>query len=248
LAARIEFQDLTLGYDRHPAVHHLTGAIESGALIAVVGPNGAGKSTLLKGIVGMLQPIGGRMRLDGIAPHDIAYLPQLAEVDRSFPLCVYDFVSMGLWRKVGAFGRIGRGERGRIEDAIRAVGLEGFERRAIGTLSGGQMQRCLFARLLLQDSSLILLDEPFNAVDAKTAAYLLDLIGRWHDEKRTVAAVLHDMETVRRSFPETVLIAREVVAWGPTAEVLTPKNLLAARRMIEAFDDAAHICARDTAA
>lgn len=247
MSARIEFQDLTLGYDRHPAVHHLTGAIEPGSLLAVVGPNGAGKSTLLKGVVGMLQPIGGRVKLQGVTPHDIAYLPQLADIDRSFPVCVYDFVSMGLWRTVGIFGRIGRDRRDRIETAIRAVGLEGFERRAIGTLSGGQMQRCMFARLLLQDSPVILLDEPFNAVDTKTVTDLIELIHRWHAEKRTVVTVLHDLETVRRHFPEAVLMAREVIAWGRTAEVLTPANLLAARRMIEAFDDQAHACARDVA-
>ncbi|MEJ1160207.1 zinc ABC transporter ATP-binding protein AztA [Prosthecomicrobium sp. N25] len=245
--SRIEFQDLTLGYDRHPAVHHLSGRIEAGALVAIVGPNGAGKSTLLKGVAGLLEPLGGRLSLDGVDPRDIAYLPQLAEVDRSFPLSVYDFVAMGLWRKAGAFGGIGRGHAARIADAIRAVGLEGFERRSVGTLSGGQMQRTLFARLLLQDSSVILLDEPFNAIDAKTAADLLDLIRRWHAERRTVVTVLHDLETVRRHFPESVLIARELIAWGPTPEVLTPANLLKARRMIEAFDEAAHVCDRGAA-
>lgn len=247
MATAIDFQDLTLGYDRHPAVHHLTGRIEPGALVAIVGPNGAGKSTLLKGVVGALKPLGGRIGLEGIDPRDIAYLPQLAEVDRSFPLAVYDFVAMGLWRKVGSFGGIGREERSRIQTAMQAVGLEGFERRPIGTLSGGQMQRTLFARLLLQDSSLILLDEPFNAIDANTAADLLALIRRWHEEKRTVVAVLHDMETVRRTFPEAMLIAREVVAWGPTAKALTPENLLAARRMIEAFDGGAAYCERGAA-
>jgi zinc/manganese transport system ATP-binding protein len=245
--AAIRFDDLTLGYDRHPAVHHLTGRVAPGALMAVVGPNGAGKSTLLKGIVGAVRPIGGRIDLAGLDPRAIAYLPQLAEVDRSFPLPVYDFVAMGLWRRVGLFGGLAEADRQTIGTALQAVGLEGFERRPVGTLSGGQMQRALFARLLLQDSRVILLDEPFNAIDSKTAADLIDLIHRWHREERTVVAVLHDLDTVERHFPECLLLAREVVAWGRTKDVLTPQNLLAARRMIEAFDSHAHLCARGAA-
>jgi len=130
-------------------------------------------------------------------------------------------------------------------DRIVSVGLTGFENRAIGTLSGGQMQRMLFARVLLQDARLIVLDEPFNAIDAKTSADLLALIHRWHAEGRTVLAALHDMDLVRAHFPQTLLLAREPVAWGETAEVLTAENLLEARRMCEAFDDAAPACAVD---
>jgi zinc/manganese transport system ATP-binding protein len=121
--------------------------------------------------------------------------------------------------------------------------LTGFESRPIGSLSGGQMQRTLFARLLLQDARVILLDEPFTAIDAKTAADLFDLVRRWHSEQRTVLAALHDIDLVRSSFPQTLLLAREPVAWGKTGEVLTPENLLKARRMCEAFDDHASACA-----
>ncbi|HYF53382.1 MAG TPA: zinc ABC transporter ATP-binding protein AztA, partial [Salinarimonas sp.] len=231
-------------YERHPAVHHLTGTVEEGDLVAVVGPNGAGKSTLFKGIVGLLKPLAGRIERNGLAPTDIAYLPQAAEIDRSFPLAVYDLVAMGLWDRAGLLGGIGRRDRAAIEAAIAAVGLAGFERRVIGTLSGGQMQRALFARLLLQDARLILLDEPFTAIDAKTAADLLDLVRRWHAEERTVVAVLHDLDMVRRAFPQTLLIAREPVAWGETGTVLAPENLLRARRMIEAHDPDAVACAR----
>src|SRR4051812_35266491 len=148
--AQIRFSDLTLGYDRHPAVHHLSGAVEQGALLAVVGPNGAGKSTLFKGIVGALKPLAGRIDLGGLEPRDIAYLPQIAEIDRSFPISVYDMVAMGLWRGKGLFGGIGARDRDTVESAIAAVGLTGFEPRAIGTLSGRQMQGMLFARLPLQ--------------------------------------------------------------------------------------------------
>jgi len=245
MAAQITFRDVTLGYDRHPAVHHLDGEVAPGTLLAVVGPNGAGKSTLFRGIVGILKPLSGAIVTGGLDIHDIAYLPQTVDIDRSFPISVYDFVGTGLWRKVGFFGGMGKGARERIAHALSAVGLNGFENRAIGTLSGGQMQRMLFARVLLQDCRLIVLDEPFNAIDAKTSADLLDLVRRWHAEQRTVLAALHDMDLVRANFPETLLLARTPVAWGPTAEVLTAENLGEARRMCEAFDDAAGACAVD---
>jgi zinc/manganese transport system ATP-binding protein len=243
----LAFRDLTLGYDRHPAVHHLDGDVPEGALLAVCGPNGAGKSTLLKGIAGVLSPLAGH--IEGHVPaREIAYLPQAAEVDRTFPIDVYDLVAMGLWRRSGLFGGIGRADRDRIEHAIAAVGLEGFEARPIGTLSGGQMQRTLFARLLLQDARLILLDEPFTALDAGTVADLTALVERWNGEGRTVIAVLHDLELVRVHFPQTLLLARMPVAWGVTREVLTPTNLNEARRMCEAWDDRAPACAPGQAA
>jgi len=248
MTAALRFNNLTLGYDRHPAVHHLDGAVDTGALMAVVGPNGAGKSTLFKGIVGMIKPLAGRIERDGLSARDIAYLPQAAEIDRSFPINVFDMVSMGLWHYTGLFGGIDKKARHRVEDAIAAVGMTGFEDRAIGTLSGGQMQRMLFARLLLQDARVIVLDEPFNAVDAKTSADLFDLVRRWHGEKRTVLTALHDIDFVRANFPETLLLAREPVAWGNTTTVLTPENLLTARRMCEAFDEHAAECAVPTAA
>ena len=245
--AQLHFRNLTLGYDRHPAVHHLEGEIRSGALVAVVGPNGAGKSTLFKGVVGAIRPLAGEVERFGVLPRDIAYLPQVAEIDRSFPISVFDMVAMGLWRSAGLFGGIGRKQRHAVEEAIAAVGLTGFEGRPISTLSGGQMQRMLFARLLLQDARVIVLDEPFNAIDTKTCDDLIDLVRRWHGENRTVLAALHDLALVREHFPETLLLARQAVAWGPTKDVLTAENLLKARQMCEAFDDHAAACAVEAA-
>ncbi|HZE53145.1 MAG TPA: ABC transporter ATP-binding protein [Bradyrhizobium sp.] len=245
MAAELQFRDVTLGYDRHPAVHHLNGEVAPGALLAIVGPNGAGKSTLFRGLVGILKPLAGTILTGDLDVRDIAYLPQTVDIDRSFPISVFDFVGTGLWRSVGFFGGMGKNARKKIAQALAAVGLSGFENRTIGTLSGGQMQRMLFARVLLQDARLIVLDEPFNAIDAKTSADLLALIKRWHAEKRTVLAALHDMEFVRANFPETLLLARGQVAWGATTEVLTAENLSEARRMCEAFDDSAAACAVD---
>jgi zinc/manganese transport system ATP-binding protein len=248
MTAALVFENLTLGYNRHPAVHHLSGEVAEGSLLALIGPNGGGKSTLFRGIVGHLKPFAGTIRLNGVRAKEIAYLPQVAEIDRSFPIQVFDFVAMGLWAQRGAFAAITRADRTRIEHALEQVGLTGFESRNIGTLSGGQMQRILFARLVLQDSRVIVLDEPFNAIDAKTSADLLALVQRWHAEGRTVLAALHDDEVVRKNFPQTLLLARSPVAWGPTAEVLTSDNLARAREMCEAFDDAAEACVDDSAA
>ena len=245
MAAQIKFRDVTLGYDRHPAVHHLNGEVAQGALLAVVGPNGAGKSTLFRGLAGILKPLSGSIDLGGLDIRDIAYLPQSVDIDRTFPISVFDLVGTGLWRSTGFFGGMGKSARDKITQALAAVGLNGFENRSIGTLSGGQMQRMLFARVLLQDARLIVLDEPFNAIDAKTSADLLALVKRWHGEGRTVLAALHDMDLVRAHFPETLLLARGPVAWGATAQVLTAENLTEARRMCEAFDETAAACAVD---
>jgi len=242
--AAIHFRDLTLGYGRHPAVHHLDGTLQPGSLTAIVGPNGAGKSTLLKGIIGAIRPLQGRVEFDNSRRDAIAYLPQQSHIDREFPVRVFDLVSLGLWRRLGSFGGVGRDLEQRVSMALCAVGLEGFERRPIVSLSGGQLQRTLFARLLLQDAPVILLDEPFNAVDARTARDLLDLIKRWHGELRTVVCVLHDLELVRGHMPEVLLLAREPIAWGATSEVLSARNLLSARRLSEAWDDRAAPCER----
>ena len=245
--AALAFQNLTLGYDRHPVVHHLHAEIAEGSLTAVVGPNGAGKSTLLKGVIGALAPLEGRVAFGSLRREDIAYLPQQSDIDRTFPLSVVDLVAMGLWREIGPFGRLDRERGARVDVAVAAVGLTGFESRPIGSLSGGQMQRALFARLLLQDASLILLDEPFTAIDARTMADLVSVIRRWHVEGRTVLAVLHDHETVSAHFPETLMLARELVAYGPTEQVLTAENHFRARQMCEACAGPPHVCGRGAA-
>jgi zinc/manganese transport system ATP-binding protein len=241
--ACLSFLDLTLGYDGHPAVHHLDGAVRRGSLTAVVGANGSGKSTLMKGIVGILRPLGGR--IERAAGTRVAYLPQQSELDRSFPARVVDLVSLGLWPRRGLIRRHSNADRAAVSEALEGVGLGGFEKRPIDSLSGGQLQRTLFARVLVQDADLILLDEPFNAIDARTVRDLLALISRWHGEQRTILVVVHDLDLVRETFPEALLLAREPVAWGETTEALNPENLLKARRFHEAWDETAPWCRDD---
>lgn len=235
----LEFKNLTLGYQGHAAVHHLSGRVECGSLTAIVGANGSGKSTLMKGIAGILKPISGSCLTRF---NRLAYLPQQSEIDRTFPARVIDLVSLGFWQKRGLLGRIWAEDRSRLARCLDAVGLSGFEKRALDSLSGGQMQRALFARTMLQDADFILLDEPFNAVDARTITDLITLIKGWVAEGRTVLCVLHDHALVREHFPRTLLMARKPVAWGATSEVLTPDNLKRARGFQEAWDDASGWC------
>ncbi|HTU57073.1 MAG TPA: ABC transporter ATP-binding protein [Polyangiales bacterium] len=242
----LKIHDLTVGYDGHAAVHHLCGAFMEGSLTALVGPNGAGKSTLLNALTGQMRPLSGRVeRAANVAR--IAYLPQQSEIDRAFPLSVVELVSLGAWHRIGSTGAVSSAVRRDALEALHAVGLEGFHDRALGSLSVGQLQRALFARVLLIDAPLILLDEPFNAIDARTTRDLVDVVRRWHRERRTVIAVLHDLEQVRRNFPECLLLAREAVAWGATADVLVPENLARVQRLVERWDETAPWCARSAA-
>ena len=211
-------------------------------MTAIVGPNGAGKSTLLKAIVGEKAVAAGSIDRGGLSRTSVGYLPQVAEIDRSFPLSVADTVMLGAWRQSGAFGCVSTAMRERARDAMSSVGLDGFGARPIGSLSVGQFRRVLFARLLLQDAEIILLDEPFAAVDTRTTGDLLALIDRWHGEKRTIVAVLHDVDQVRAHFPRTLLLARELVAWDDTPRAMSAANLLRARAMSEAWNEDTTFC------
>lgn len=234
-SAAIQLDQLSLGWRDKVAVRDVSGEFTRAGLYAIVGPNGAGKSTLLKGITGQLNPLRGKIRLAGKGLQDIAFLPQLGELDRSFPISTYDLVAMGAWRRVGIWKGFAREERQRVEQALMQVGLSDFAARPIATLSGGQLQRALFARLMMRDSPIILLDEPFAAVDKATTDDLMKLLLQWNQQGRTVIAVLHDLDMVREFFPQTLLLAGQAVAWCDTAAALSAENLHMAR----------HLCAGD---
>jgi len=238
----IKLNNLTLVYEKHPAVHHVTATIDGGDLLAVIGPNGAGKSTLLNALAGLTSVKQGSIK--GLDPNEVAYLPQQSQIDRSFPLSVTELVATGLWQSIGFHQSTGRKHLYQCEEAIAVVGLQGFEKRMINTLSGGQMQRVLFARILLQDRMIILMDEPFNAIDTKTIADLTLVIKTWHKDKRTVVMVSHDLEYVRQNIPKTLLLARELIGFGKTQDVLTTENINRAQHMCEDFDESASWCER----
>lgn len=218
---------LSLAFDGHVALDGVSGHFSPGSLTAVAGANGAGKSSLLKAMLGLVRLDAGRVSIDGDKA-DIAYLPQASAIDDSFPISVADVVAMGLWRRTGAFGRVSRQLGAELAAALDAVGLSGLGRRRFGTLSAGQRQRALFARTLVADAGLILLDEPFTAMDETTTQDLAALVESWHAEGRTVIVVLHDIGQMRALFPEILLLAHRVVAWGPTREVLCADALRSA--------------------
>lgn len=221
----VEFHQLVLGYGGLAAVDGITGAFAAGRCTVIVGPNGSGKSTLLKAIAGRIQPLAGAVRLEGVSPGRIAYLPQDSGVDRAFPITVADFVALGAARGLGLLRGLGAADRTAVAEAIEATGLGGLTRRPIGELSGGQFQRALFARTMAENAPVILLDEPFTAQDSRTEADLIQIIGRWRDEQRTMVIVLHDLALARALGDEALVMARGCLAWGPTADVLTPDHL-----------------------
>lgn len=238
----IVLNNVTVSYQRRPAVHHVSGRMCAGVATAIVGPNGAGKSTLLKAIAGVLPMDSGQVTFTDCTRADLAYLPQKAEMDVSMPMTVFELVSTGLWQMVGAFGSIKADHCTQIEQALAQVGMQDFATRPLQALSMGQLQRVLFARILVQDARVILLDEPFNAVDANTTEILLALVQQWQVEKRTVIAVLHDFEQVKRYFQEAVLLAHEVVAWGQPQDVLTAEHLMSANERCAHWFDRASVC------
>jgi zinc/manganese transport system ATP-binding protein len=216
----VQLVGTTVRYGGRTALEGVHGSFAPGSLTAVVGANGAGKSTLLMAVAGTVRLARGAVACPARAQGRLAFLPQLAAIDRSFPLTVAELVALGGWREFGAFRAPSPTLRARAEEAAVTVGLAERLRRRVSELSEGEFRRALFARLILQDAVVILLDEPFAAVDTATTVALLDQLMQWHEEGRTVIAVLHDLAMVRTHFPETLVLARRCLAWGATEAAL----------------------------
>ena len=244
----LKISGLTKKFGEQIALNDINITIANNEIIGLLGPNGAGKSTLLKAIAGVLPMDSGQVTFTDCTRADLAYLPQKSEMDVSMPMTVFELVVTGLWRTVGAFGRVKTNDFARIEQALMQVGMQDFVARPLQALSMGQLQRVLFARILVQDAPVILLDEPFNAVDANTTEILLGLMHQWQIEKRTVIAVLHDFGQVKRYFQEAVLLAHEVVAWGSPEDVLTVEHLMSANERCTHWFDRAPVCQTQEAA
>jgi zinc/manganese transport system ATP-binding protein len=221
----IEVRNLSVHYGEHLALEDVTGDFAPASMTAVVGPNGAGKSTLLKALAGIVRPMAGQVTCAALARHRLAYLPQQAELDRGFPITLGELVALGDWRNFGSVREPPPRLAARVHEAVATVGLEALINRQIAELSVGQFQRALFARLLLQDADVILLDEPFAALDESTTDELLNLLQRWREKGQTIVAVLHDLDRVRLHFPSTLLLARSPIAWGDTSLSLSADNL-----------------------
>ena len=228
----IVVRNLSVRYGGRYAFEGLTGELLPGSLTAVIGPNGAGKSSLLKALAGIVRPSAGEVICAALEHHRLAYLPQQDELDREFPITVAELVALGAWRDFGSVREPPVHVAGRVLDALAAVSLAAVADRQIAELSIGQFQRALFARLLLQDADVILLDEPFASLDESTTADLLQFLRRWQEEGRTVVVVLHDLDCVRRHFPSTLLLARAPIAWGETSSCLSTDNLARAQQAV----------------
>jgi zinc/manganese transport system ATP-binding protein len=234
---QIRLDRVTLRRGGRDVVRDLTGGFAPGSLTAVAGPNGAGKTTLLHALCGMLPVASGRIERAGLDARAIALLPQEGRLDRSFPITCRDVVVLGWTARLGLFRRIGSAEYAVADEALASVGLDGLGHRPIGALSAGQFQRVLFARTIVRDAQVILLDEPFSAIDAATEDDLMAIVRLWHRQGRTVIVVLHDLDLIRAEFPETLLLVPEssgssasgARVWGPTDEVLTAAAIRQAR-------------------
>lgn len=235
----ITLSNVTCRYGGVTAVDAVSGGFEPGSLTAIVGPNGAGKTTLLRAIAGVHPLVAGTIGRDGLGRTQIALLPQASRMQRGFPITCADVVTLGAWPQIGAFAVLPAAAAGRVSAALVRVGLAGLEQRLVGTLSAGQFQRLLWARLLVQDAPLLLLDEPTANVDAASELVFRDMLAEWHRDGRTVVAVLHDLDLVREMFPTTLLLARRLIAWGPTDAVLSADNRRMARLAIDPWQDAA---------
>lgn len=227
MTAILQLRDLALGYPGITLFRRLTMAIEAGTTLAVLGANGAGKSTFVKTLLGLVEPLSGQLIWPAGRFSEIGYLAQMSEFDRRFPIRVRDLAAMGAWRGLGFRSGLDRRARARVEAALDQAGVADLADRALHTLSGGQLQRTLFARVILQDAPLILLDEPFAAVDHTTEAHLLSIIREWQAEGRAVVLVIHDLSSVLDHCTHALLLGNGAATYGQVAEVLTPARLVA---------------------
>jgi zinc/manganese transport system ATP-binding protein len=213
----ITLDDVELRFGDRVVLSGVSGSIPAGTLTALIGPNGSGKTTLLRALAGLHNPTRGQIERGGAQAADIALLAQGSHLDRTFPITCRDVVALAATR-LGPFRSIGKDRLAATQAALERVGLAEMGCRPIQALSAGQFQRVLFARTIVQDAGLILLDEPFTAVDTATTRLLLSVIHEWHAQGRTVVAVLHDMELVQRHFPHTLRLAEQGAVWGASPD------------------------------
>jgi manganese/zinc/iron transport system ATP- binding protein len=225
-APALEVRRLTVSYGARPALWDVDAAFPERTLAAIVGPNGAGKSTLLKAALGLVPSDSGQVLVDGrpikTALDRIAYVPQRDAVDWDFPITVREVVEMGRYRDAGRLRRVPRSERPFIDECLERVGMAPYAGRQIGALSGGQRQRVFLARALCQRAPVLLMDEPFAGIDARTEASVLELLAELRtNEGRSIVVVHHDLATVRASFDWALVLNVRTIASGPVAETLT---------------------------
>lgn len=203
--------------------------IRPGTLVGVIGPNGSGKSTLLKAMLGLTPVVTGSVELDGrpvgAQRHRLAYVPQREAVDWSFPITAEQVVLMGRYPHVGWLRMPGSRERAAVRGGLHRVGMAEYSDRQIGALSGGQQQRVFLARALVQEASVLLLDEPMTGVDQTTEQVIVPLLRELRDAGTTILHATHDLESAAEISDQLCFVNGRVIAFGPPAETFTPPIL-----------------------
>ncbi len=221
----IEIQNLSVRYDSQIALENINLKLEHPSLLVIMGPNGAGKTTLLKSILGLVE-YEGNIKIFGKEPEDsrniIGYMPQRDRVNTNIPLKVKDVVLMPLLSKY-YFGI-------RLEDvknakrALERVGMLHYWDKNFSTLSGGEQQRVFLARVLAQNSKILILDEPFSATDVATKMKMASILHKLKREK-TIIIVTHDVNPLVECTDKLLLLRKRVIAFGDVMDVLNEENM-----------------------
>ena len=226
MSGDLQIRDLTVGFPGRTLFRAPDMDIPAGTTLAVLGANGSGKSTFIKALLGVLSPLSGEVIWPHQKPHAIAYLGQKTEFDQLFPLRVRDLIAMGKWRGTGFWSPRSWAHSDELLNAAKRVDLQGVLNEPMHTLSGGQLQRALFARVIMQDAPVVVLDEPFTAIDQKTERVLRELILGWREEGRTVVLAIHDLSAVLQDCDAALLLGGGRAAFGVPEEILTTQNLI----------------------
>ncbi|UFU06476.1 metal ABC transporter ATP-binding protein [Ruania halotolerans] len=220
---------LSVAYGAEPVLRNVDLEVPAGVVMGIVGPNGAGKSTLIKAMLGLVRPLTGTAeffdRPLARVRRRVGYMPQSTSVDWDFPTTVLDVVTMGTYGRLGWLRRPGAAERDQAFAALEQAGIAELAERQIGELSGGQRQRTFLARTLVQAPDLLLMDEPFQGVDARSQHAIVAVLHSLREQGRTVVLVHHDLATVRDYCDHVTLLNQRVVASGPAEESFTRENV-----------------------
>ncbi len=227
----LELDCVTVSYGRSPVLENVHGTVFPGDAVALIGPNGAGKTTLIRAVLGLAPIVRGSVSVLGATPEkarpQVAYVPQAETLDRDFPVTVLQVVLMGRYRRIGWLRRPGAADRRAALEALEAVGLADRAGVRFGLLSGGQRQRALLARAIVQQPQLLLLDEPFNGVDAVSQAALLSAIGSLRESGAAVVMSTHDLALAHLACDDVCLLNHHQFGFGPVGTTLTPERLRA---------------------
>ncbi len=225
----ITIKNVGVSYAMQPHVlKDCNATIEGPTVTGIIGPNGAGKSTLLKAILGLI-PSAGEILIDGEparkALHKIAYVEQKSQIDFTFPITIRECVALGRTVKKKPLQRLTKEDWEKVDTAIEEVGLTDLATRQIGALSGGQFQRVLLARCMVQEAQYIFLDEPFVGIDMLSEKVIMTIIRKWKEEGKTILMVNHDLSKVKEYFDQVILVKHAIVASGKTEDVFVKKYL-----------------------